>query len=175
MSFFDHDAFTDNAGWASCYCVFHHFGGDQAAWGERPADLNRGELVSRIEEGTTTGAVAYVDGKVIGWVNASPVTEYPHHADDDHGGFGADEVGAIACFVIAPPYRGHGIARELLDAACRQFAARGMKAVEAYPNLNADSPAAAYHGPMSLLVEAGFEQVSAEEDDGYAIVRKSLG
>jgi GNAT superfamily N-acetyltransferase len=172
LSFFDHDAFADNAGWASCYCVFHHFAGDQAAWGEQPSDSNRAELGRRIEAGTTTGAVAYVDGKVAGWVNASPASQYPHHVDDDHGEFAAAEVGTIACFVIAPPYRGHGLARRLLDAAVVGLAAEGVKAIEAYPNLDAKTPAAAYHGPLPLLLDAGFELVS--EENGVGVARKVL-
>lgn len=172
LAFFDHDAFADNAGWASCYCLAHHVA-DQAAWADRRDVENRAELSERIETGMTTGAVAYVGDKIGGWINASPVTAYPQHADADHDGFAAHEVGAIVCFVIAPPYRGHGLARRLLDAACRQFAERGMKAIEAYPLADPKDTGQAYRGPVPLLLEAGFEQIG-EEHKGSLLMRKRL-
>ncbi|MEA3075693.1 MAG: hypothetical protein QOF60_601 [Actinomycetota bacterium] len=173
LAFFDHDAFADNAGWASCYCMAHHVD-DEGAWAERSAATNRADLIERIEAGTTTGAVAYAGDKIAGWVNASPVTAYPHHADADHAGFAPDEVGAIACFVVAPPYRGHGLARRLLDAAVEQFAAAGMKAIEVYPILDPKSPAGAYRGPVPLLLEAGFEQVTEPDGRGAVVMRRVL-
>jgi GNAT superfamily N-acetyltransferase len=172
LAFFDHDAFADNAGWASCYCMAHHV--EDVDGADRTADANRADLTERIEAGTTTGAVAYVGDKLAGWVNASPVTAYPHHADADHGGFAPDEVGAIACFVIAPPYRGHGLARRLLDAAVEQFAAAGKKAIEVYPILDPKSPAGAYRGPVPLLLEAGFEQVTEPNKSGAVVMRRVI-
>ena len=63
--FFDDTAFTDNVGWASCYCMFHHLDGSN--WGERTWQENRAEMLERIRAGKTTGILAYVEGVVAGW------------------------------------------------------------------------------------------------------------
>jgi len=64
-------------------------------------------------------------------------------------------VGTAICFVIAPPYRRHGIARRLLDAACEGFAAQGLAYAEGFPVKEPQSDAQAYHGPPSLYQAAG--------------------
>ena len=157
LEFFDRDAFAGNAGWASCYCMAHHIDeGDR--WDERTWQQNRADLADRIRAGRTTGTLAYVDGKLVGWCNASQLLEFP-----DYGHRASDgSTGAVACFIIAPAYRGHGLARRLLDGAVDQFRRRGAIAVEGFPNPNADNPASAYKGTVSLFESAGFKKA----DDG---------
>lgn len=81
-------------------------------------------------------------------------------------------MGSIACFVIAAPYRGHGLARRLLDAACERLAARGLEWVEAYPSKAGKSPQGNYRGPLQMYLDAGFEPW--RESERYTTVRKRL-
>jgi ribosomal protein S18 acetylase RimI-like enzyme len=171
LAFFDHDAFADNPAWASCYCMCHHVGGGSSPeWRARTASQNRADLAERIRAGTTIGHLAYVDGRVAAWVNASPRSAFPEHAGRD--GNPDDEVGSIVCFVVAPPYRRHGLAERLLEEACRGFAQRGLRFAEAYPFREPRDDATAYHGPLSLYLDAGFTEVS--EDERGVVVHKEL-
>ncbi len=172
LDFFDHRGFAGNPGWASCYCVFHHVGGRNAPeWGNRTWRENRDMLCERIRARTTTGLLAYVDGTPAAWCNASPRSAFPEYAGrDDHPD---DEVGSIVCFVVAPPYRRHGLAAQLLDAACQMFRREDMQLAEAYPRKETrGDDASAYHGPLDLYLGAGFEQVA--ERDGVVVVQKRL-
>lgn len=167
LDYFDHDAFAGNPGWAVCYCTFYHQD-DPEMNGKRPWEVNRAEMESRLRDGSMVGYLAYVDGKPAGWCNASPRSSYPTRrtGKDD------DEVGVAVCFVIAPPYRRHGLARHLLKAAIEGFRERGTRRVEGHPVLGTDTDAPNYHGPLSLFLEEGFAEV--ERDERTALVAKDL-
>jgi hypothetical protein len=65
------------------------------------------------------------------------------------------------------------VASKLLDAAIERLRARGLRAVEAYPNRSGDdSPQGNYRGPLSLFLRAGFEP--HRELDRHLVVRKTL-
>jgi GNAT superfamily N-acetyltransferase len=170
LDFFDHKAFADYPIWAACYCMAHHVAGPpDDEWAERTAAQNRSDMIGRLEAQSTIGYLAYVDGKTAGWCNASSLDSFPLYNQD---GNGREHAAAIACFVVASPYRRHGIATALLAAAldgCRQ---RGFKTVEAYPVRNPRSDSHAYHGPLQLYLDAGFEEV--EEKERWVVVRKRL-
>ena len=174
LEFFDHRAFADFPYWASCYCNAPFFE-DFARAEERPWQENRADMVSRIEMGEVWGVMAYVGGVMAGWCNASPLGRYPRYRrgrDDD------EAVGAVTCFVIAAPYRRHGLARLLLDGAVEQFRRRGLRAVVGYPAADPGAgggppgPPSLFHGPLSLYEAAGFAKV--REVGPLVIVRKEL-
>lgn len=165
LAFFDRDAFAGNPAWAACYCMFHHVGSDDL-WSERSRATNREELRERLLSGATTAVIATVEDKVIGWCNATGRAAFPKHAG---GSEPADElVGSIVCFVVAPPYRGHGVARRLLDGACELLRRAGFAFVEAYPPADASTAESAYRGTTSLYGAAGFDDV------GDGVMRRSL-
>ncbi len=167
LAFFDHDAFADFPGWAACYCMAHHVE-DEAEFQVRSWQRNREDLVARINAGKTTGTLAYVDGKLAGWCNASARAEYPHYAR----GTDDDTTGVVTCFVIAAPYRRHGLAKSLLDGAIDQFQRRGMSAVEAHCATVADNAAKAYRGTIPLYEAAGFTVVYPGEQT--TVMRREL-
>jgi ribosomal protein S18 acetylase RimI-like enzyme len=173
LRFFDRDAFMDNPMWADCYCMFYRFAGSNEAWERRTAGDNREEQAQAIGRGEVSGLLAYVDDKPVAWCHAAPRMQLPGLDRNDE--FRTDEpkqVGSIVCFVVAAPYRGQGVAGRLLDAACEHLRARGMTIAEAYPPKDPASDARAYHGPLPMYLNSGFE-VHREEKQ-YIVVRRTL-
>jgi GNAT superfamily N-acetyltransferase len=130
-------------------------------------------MSAMINRGEVTALLAYVDGKPVGWCNYGETTKlsgvmrrFGINAADNEG------VGSVACFVIAAPYRGHGVASRLLDAAIERLRARGLRAVEGYPHRGADSAQTNYRGPLSMYLRAGFEPY--RETERNVVVRKTL-
>lgn len=172
-TFFDKVGFRDNPAWQSCYCMETHRTQSDEEWAARTAAENRRDMSRMIEEGGVTGLLAYVDGKPVGWCNYGETT----HLNGVMHRFGLNAgeqqgVGSLACFVIAAPYRKHGVASKLLDAALERLRARGVRVAEAYPSRNLDSPQANYRGPLQMFLRAGFEPY--RETGRNVIVRKQL-
>jgi len=173
LKFFDHDAFADNPAWDGCYCMYYHFSGTDEEWHVSTKSENRAAISDLIRNGQAHGLLAYVGGKPVGWCKAEGRLAIPKL--DLFKGFqvdDADRVGSIVCFVIAKPYRGCGIARRLLDAACDVFTFRGLAFAEAYPSRHAASEAENYPGPLKMYLDAGF--TIFRELDKRIIVRKPL-
>ncbi len=158
ISFFDHDAFSDFPAWASCYCMFYFLGGgENPDWGNQPWQDVRQAQHDRISAGRTTGVVAYVDGRLAGWCNATSRSEFPSHRKGDDG-----EVCSVVCFIVAPPYRAHGLAGRMLEGAVDMARKRGFAFIEGYPVRDAKSAQGAYHGTFELFQEQGFVIASEE-------------
>ena len=172
LQFFDHDAFAGYPDWAGCYCIEPHVPG--TAEMERYWQDNRAAMAERLEGGTTFGYLAYVDGKPAGWVNASPRSDYVLYRLVDPDGPAPESVIGVSCFVIAPPYRHHGIASALLDRVVADAPARGASWIEGYPhNAPENSDGGHFRGPRSLYDERGFESVEVRERD--TVVRRPAG
>jgi GNAT superfamily N-acetyltransferase len=171
LRFFDHDAFAGNPDWASCYCLEPHLPPTseepEGAWSER-----RASVAERLRRGTTFGYLAYVDGRPAGWVNASLRSDYGLFRGVDPDGPEAIAVIGVSCFVIAPPFRRHGIASALLDRVIADAAARGASWIEGYPrNKPEESAASHFRGPRSMYDARGFEAIQVREHD--TVVRLS--
>jgi ribosomal protein S18 acetylase RimI-like enzyme len=173
LEYFDGPALADNPVWARCYCLSYHLDMPPRERDAQPSEQNRAQRAAQIRRGDASGVLAFSDGRVVGWCNASPRTklplldERPEFASDD-----PEHTGAIVCYVIAPQYRGQGLARRLLEGACEMLRERGYRQVEAYPPKQPPTEAASYHGRLSMYLNAGFEEV---RDAGrYVIVRKAL-
>jgi GNAT superfamily N-acetyltransferase len=166
---FDRDAFPDNPDWGSCYCLHPHSGDVP----ERPWRDIRADMLERLRAGATLGYLAYVDGRAVGWVNASRRSTYAKYADVDPSGPAAASVLGVSCFVIAPPYRRHGVSSALLERVVADGAARDARFVEGYPRKTAeDDDSAMFCGPRSLFDAHGF--TVAEERDRYSVVRRPV-
>jgi GNAT superfamily N-acetyltransferase len=80
----------------------------------------------------------------------------------------------VSCFVIAPPYRRHGVASALLDRVIEDAAARGASWIEGYPH---DTPepgdAGHFRGPRSMYEARGFQPVEVRERD--TVMRRPAG
>jgi len=171
IEFFDHDAFAGNPDWASCYCLEPHVpaGGESP---ERPWRDVRAAMVDLLGTGGAFGYLAYVGGRPAGWVNASLRSDYGmYRAVDPDGPVPASVIG-VSCFIIAPPYRRHGVAAMLLDRVIADAADRGTRWVEAYPynDPKGDDPSH-YRGPRQIYEARGFEAV--EERENYTVMRRA--
>lgn len=169
LHFFDHDAFRDNPYWAECYCTYRHY----ATEAMRTGAENRAFAGELVRCGRMQGFLGYVEGRPVAWCNAAPrVTFARLAADASPQADDAAQVGSITCFVVAAPYRRHGIARRLLDAALERFTRQGLAFAEAYPVAEARTDAEAYMGPLQLYLKAGFEPY--REFGRTVVVRKAL-
>ena len=173
QSFFDHDAFRDFPGWQSCYCMETHRTQTDEEWAVRTAADNRRDMTQSLRKGGVTALLAYVDGKPVGWCNYGETTRlngvmhrFGLNAAEQQG------VGSLACFVIAAPYRRHGVASALLESALERLRARGVATAEAYPVKELKSAQSNYRGPLSMYLQAGF--VPYRETERHLIVRKTL-
>lgn len=174
LRFFDREGFRDNPFWASCYCMEAHSPELAEEWTPGEAARNRAQKSALIRAGKARGYLAYAGDRPIGWCHAAPRTSLAGlmaneelHVDDPDG------VGAIYCFVIAPPYRHQGLPARLLADAIEGFRADGIRIAEGYPVKETRSPAGSYHGTLEMFEAAGFERY--RETPQHIIARKTLG
>lgn len=171
LAFFDSDAFPDNHEWASCYCQCYYEDHRVVVWSARTARQNRDAACRRITARTMRGCLAYAGDRVVGWCNAAPRRLV--HALDSEPLADAREVGVIVCFIVAPSWRGQGVARGLLQCACDSLAREGLRWVEANPRPDTDSVTENHYGPLSMYLKAGFDVVRSDPD-GSVWVRRAL-
>lgn len=171
LAFFEGPAFADNPKWKSCFCQFLHVDHAKVAWSARTADENRASACDRIACRRMQGLLAYRDGKAVGWCNAAPRVLLDAYADEPIAD--ADEVGQIACFVVAREHRRSGVARRLLEEACAMLRDQGLRIAEANPSRDAATDGENHYGPLALYLSCGFSIVR-EQDDGLIVVRRPL-
>ncbi len=180
LTLFDGEGFSDNPYWSGCYCMFYETPGDDwdAGAGGRPE--HRAAKIQRVQERRTRGFLAFSGGKAVGWLNAAPREDYANLRRFASVDDGTEKVGLLMCFVVAPAYRGRGVATALLEAACDAFRAEGLVYAEGYPPIvppgggpkDLPWPAHNYHGPLAMYEKAGFDRVG---DDGrFAVMRRKL-
>jgi GNAT superfamily N-acetyltransferase len=173
LAFFDHDGFAGNPSWASCYCFEPHVPTTPER-PERPWREARAAMAERLRDGGTFGYLAYVGGRPAGWVNASRRADYGMYRDLDPDGPAPASVIGVGCFVVAPPFRRHGVAAALLDRVIADAAARGAAWVEGYPhNTPEEGDAGRFRGPRSLYEARGFKPALERKRD--TVMRLPVG
>jgi GNAT superfamily N-acetyltransferase len=173
LSYFEGAAFADHPEWRSCYCQFLHVDHAVVKWSERTAEQNKAAACERLCSGRMQGLLAYRDGQVVGWCNASPRALQEAFSDEMASDADAVHIGQISCFVVAKPQRRSGVARALLEAACAALQAQGMRIAEAAPRPDAQTDASNHWGPLSLYLKAGFTSHRTDEN-GQLRVRRAL-
>lgn len=169
LQLFDREAFADNPDWGSCYCLHPHTGDGP----ERPWRDVRAEMIGRLRAGATIGYLAYVDGRAVGWVNASLRSTYGKYDGLDPEGPSPESVVGVSCFAIAPPYRRHGVSSALLDRVVADGAERGARFVEGYPkDAEPDGDSGSFCGPRSMFDARGF--TPAVQREGFTVVRRPV-
>ena len=173
LRFFDHDAFAGDPDCASCYCLEPHVPATpelpERAWRD-----TRAAVAKRLHDRTTFGYLAYVDGRPVGWVNASFRSDYGLYRLVDTGGPEPRSVIGVSCFVIASPFRRHGVASALLDRVIADASTRGGSWIEGYPlNEPKANDAGHFRGPRSMYETRGFQSVEVREN--YTVMRLAVG
>jgi len=163
LAFFDFDGNVGVPENSACYCLEpHEWDPHQPIpelrhWRER-----REEMIGLHRAGKAFGYLAYVDGRPAGWVNAARRGDTALFRRGDE----ADRrTAAVACFVIAPPYRRHGLAQRLLERVLADAPARGMDAVEAYPPKGPVPGGRNFRGGREMYDAAGFTEVKVRSRD----------
>ena len=172
LRLFDRDAFPDNPDWGSCYCLEPHAPAPPEN-PERPWRETRATMIDRLRSGATFGYLAYVDGRPAGWVNASIRSQYGLFEPVEAGGPEAGSIIGVSCFVIAPPYRKHGVASALLDRVIADAVGRGAEWIEAYPrNQPGQGDAGQFRGARSMYEARGFRPVVVGER--HTVMRRPI-
>ncbi len=170
LRFFDHDAFAGNPDYASCYCLEPHVPATPEE-PERAWRATRAAVCARLKGGTTFGYLAYVEGRTAGWVNASFRSDYGLFSSVDSAGPEPRSVIGVSCFVIAPPFRRHGVASSLLDRVIADASTRGASWIEGYPhNKPGTGDPGHFRCPRSMYEARGFQPV--EVLDHYTVMRR---
>jgi GNAT superfamily N-acetyltransferase len=132
---------------------------------------NRAALHAEITRAETPpGLIAYVDDQPAGWTRIGPRSGFPGVNGNRALARVLEGDGAttwwVTCFAVARPYRGAGVALELLRAAVEFAREHGAAAVEGHPvdvaGLRADRVAASalFTGTKALFIAAGFVEVA---------------
>jgi GNAT superfamily N-acetyltransferase len=120
------------------------------------------------ESAATSGLVAYLDGKPVGWCAVEPRTAYESllrnyrvpwegRAEDKAD----DTVWAVTCLFTRAGFRKRGVSRALARAAVDFARERGARAIEGYPITTKNVIAEELHvGTESVFADAGFTEVS---------------
>lgn len=170
---FDQRAFVGRPEWAACYCLEPHVATPDASHDEDVPHwrANRAAMQARLRDGRAHGYLATVDERPAGWVNASWRHDYTLHPGEGDDPPGTQVIG-ISCFVIAPPYRGHGLASVLLDRVIEDAEDRGAAWLEAYPFDETVESDRDFRGPRAMYDARGFAPVRVRARD--TVVRRPV-
>ncbi len=174
--YFDTTPHNDTYG-IKCYCVSwrnddSYFGDDH--WYPTPEE-RRERAIQFVKDGKLQGYLAYHDGRIVGWCNATEDcrlgVKHLHSC-----GWPIEEcregikIKSIFCFVIAPDVQRKGIATQLVERVCRDATHDGFDFVEAYTNDKFIDDG--YKGPLAMYEKCGF--IKHSEQNGKIVMRKSL-
>lgn len=170
---------------APCYCQYWQFQGDSRQWQDRCANdrnASRQALRADLEEGRMRGLVARLLGgpdmppegadsqdgpSLIGWLRLESAAGMHKHYDSRLyrslpvlSDSKTTATAGLACFLVDPTWRRHGVARALLAAAVNWAGGRGLSRLEAFPRGATDvTDEEQWLGPVALYEEAGFERI----------------
>ena len=162
-----------------CYCVTWRSDGSYVADGRHwfpTREERRERALQFVREGSIQGYLAYSDGDVVGWCNASADCRigvdylrsfWPIEQSD-----ALAKVKSVFCFAIAPNVQRMGVATRLLERVCADAAKDGFDYVEAYVYKAYNAVPHDFRGPLTMYEKCGFT-IWAEQE-GKVVVRKAL-
>ncbi len=159
----------DDAGWCACAAWWVP---TWDGWGDRTAAENHELRDALFARGEHDGLLAYAGGEPVGWCQLGPRDRLAKLVRQLT--LGPDpEAWAVTCFLVAPAWRGGGVAQALLTAAVVRARDGGATHLEAFPRrgegLAADD---LWNGPEALFRAAGF--VVARADATRPVLRLEL-
>ncbi|MDE6639527.1 MAG: GNAT family N-acetyltransferase [Acetatifactor sp.] len=164
LHYFDKTAFQDHEDWAFCYCLEGHLDRKTNEQWTDPKE-RREKAIELIRTGEMQGYLAYLGDKVVGWCNVNDRKNYRYLTEMFREiGYQTEEaadtkVKVIFCFLIAPGYRGKGIAQSLLDRVCEDAAKDGYAYIEVYPFAD-EKFEFPYHGTSKMYERNGFAEAA---------------
>jgi GNAT superfamily N-acetyltransferase len=166
FDFFDSRAFADHQDWKGCYCTGPFTPRLKEYDSKNPIRKEYAKWL--IENDMMKGYLAYENGKVIGWCNVNMKSALPKY---DDGSEESANVISIACFMVQKEYRRKGIAQKLLNRIIKDAQEEGIRIIEAYPRIKAQTEYGNFHGAYSMYEKNGFK---SEHIDGIDVVRRYL-
>ena len=130
----------------------------------------KGLSADLIKDETLQGYLAYADDIPVGWCNAADKKSYrqfdPFNPETDafFQKNSADKTKSVTCFVIAPEYRGKGIAAALLQRVIQDAKNEGYAIVEAYAVIHKKRETFDFTGPVHLYKKMGFTEAARQSD-----------
>lgn len=164
LHYFEKIAFQDHEDWAFCYCLEGHLDRKTNEQWTDPKK-RREKAIELIRTGEMQGYLAYLGSNVVGWCNVNDRRNYRYLTEMFREiGYRTEEaadtkVKAIYCFLIAPGYRGKGIAQSLLDRVCEDAVRDGYAYIEAYPFAD-EKFEFPYHGTFKMYERNGFAEAA---------------
>ena len=159
----------NDAGWCACAAWWVP---TWDGWADRAAAENHEVRDALFARGEHDGLLAYTDGEPVGWCQLGPRDRLAKltsqlRLEPDPGAW------AVTCFLVAPAWRGGGVAQALLAAAAARARHCGAARLEAFPRrgegLAADD---LWNGPEPLFRAVGF--VVARDDAARPVLRLEL-
>lgn len=186
FDFFDNRAFSDNSPEGPCYCTRFQMTEEEekaaindqieayGGWEKGLVCIIRRLAEQQIASGVLRGYLAFADGVCIGWCNVNDKANFPEESGNGarfHAPVEKREK-VVACFEIAPEFRGKGVATALLQRVINDAEVEGYLAVEGYPRKRDERYEWDFSGPIRLYEKVGFIKVAETEKN--AIMRKGL-
>lgn len=173
LGYFDGIAFGDHGEWALCYCLEGHMTRQANKELKDPAE-RKAYAKNLILTGQMQGYLAYEGDKAVGWCNVNDRENYAY-LDElftyAHYEAPKTKTKSIFCFLVAPEYRGQGIAAGFLNRACEDARAEGYECVEAYPFADVNMEFQ-FHGTTKMYLKNGFTK--AADLQFINIMRKTI-
>ena len=166
IDYFDNRAFSDGNIQKGCYCVWHHWTEKHEQErnlmpeNERPF-RKRDYAKELIERGILNGFVAIHEDKIVGFCNADLKDNYFRLSKENTpnswiGAREGDKIFSIVCFTVEPDMRRKGIAKAMLDCACRYAKENGYDFVEGYPS-QGNFSVSDCGGSVEMYINQGFD------------------
>jgi hypothetical protein len=145
-----------------CWCAYWYASNAdyKAGWGN---EGNRKPLTARIERDERPGLIAYVGGAPAAWVSVGPRRSFDRlNRSKNFAEIDDIPVWSVNCFVVATPFRRHGLMQQLADAAADFAFECGAPAVESYPVDPGPRTGAGdlYLGTIRAFQAAGYDEVT---------------
>lgn len=176
VKFFDDIAFKDHEDWAFCYCLEGYLDRKTQEEWTNPTE-RREKAMELIQNGEMQGYLAYEGNDVIGWCNVNDRENYRYLMTMfEEIGYQTEQsdnlkIKSIFCFLVAPEYRGRGVAQKLLDKVCEDALKEGYTYIETYPFADGGFEFQ-YHGTQKMYKQNNFTEVA--DLKFVKVMRKSL-
>jgi GNAT superfamily N-acetyltransferase len=156
--------FGEKGACGGCWCMWPRAPMGGKTWKEALGSINRKRFQQLVESGQVHAVLAFADREPVGWCSFGPRRSFPRlerikalQREWSEGTW------SVVCFYIPAPWRGKGVATQLLQAATEQAFALGAREIEGYPVVpwqGGKLPAAfIWTGVPALFRKAGYREI----------------